>query len=117
MQPDSADKAGASFARLSGGQRQRLFVALALVNSPGVGFLDEMTQGLDPAAQRVAWELIRQLRERGTTVVLVTHYLHVCVPPARLPTDGNGLDQWLRAGKLAIEHRVRLDQAGTMSGD
>jgi ABC-2 type transport system ATP-binding protein len=70
-----AEKAKASFASLSGGQRQRLLVALALVNDPEVVFLDEMTQGLDPAARHVAWDLIRAIRERGTTVVLVTHYL------------------------------------------
>jgi ABC-2 type transport system ATP-binding protein len=69
------DKARASFASLSGGQRQRLFVALALVNNPEVVFLDEMTTGLDPAARRVAWELIRKIRERGSTVVLVTHFM------------------------------------------
>jgi ABC-2 type transport system ATP-binding protein len=67
------DKQKASFAGLSGGQRQRLFVALALVNDPEVVFLDELTQGLDPAARRVAWGLIRAIRERGATVVLVTH--------------------------------------------
>lgn len=66
-------KAKASFAGLSGGERQRLFVALALANDPELVFLDEMTQGLDPAGRRVAWELIRAIRERGTTVVLVTH--------------------------------------------
>jgi ABC-2 type transport system ATP-binding protein len=70
-----ADKRTASFAGLSGGQRQRLFVALALVNDPEVVFLDELTQGLDPAARRVAWGLIRAIRERGATVVLVTHYM------------------------------------------
>jgi ABC-2 type transport system ATP-binding protein len=70
-----ADKAKASFHSLSGGQRQRLFVALALVNHPEVVFLDEMTTGLDPAARRVAWDLIRQIRERGSTVVLVTHFM------------------------------------------
>jgi ABC-2 type transport system ATP-binding protein len=70
-----ADKRTASFASLSGGQRQRLFVALALVNDPEVVFLDELTQGLDPAARRVAWELIRAIRQRGATVVLVTHYM------------------------------------------
>jgi ABC-2 type transport system ATP-binding protein len=68
-------KAKASFSSLSGGQRQRLFVALALINDPEVVFLDELTQGLDPAARRVAWGLIRQIRERGATVVLVTHYM------------------------------------------
>jgi ABC-2 type transport system ATP-binding protein len=70
-----ADKRTASFAGLSGGQRQRLFVALALVNDPEVVFLDELTQGLDPAARRVAWGLIRAIRDRGATVVLVTHYM------------------------------------------
>ena len=69
------EKGKASFASLSGGQRQRLLVALALVNDPKVVFLDEMTTGLDPAARRVAWELIRAIRERGTTVVLVTHFM------------------------------------------
>jgi ABC-2 type transport system ATP-binding protein len=70
-----AGKHNASFGSLSGGQRQRLFVALALVNNPRVVFLDEMTTGLDPAARRMAWELIRQIRDRGTTVVLVTHFM------------------------------------------
>jgi ABC-2 type transport system ATP-binding protein len=70
-----AEKAKASFASLSGGQRQRLLVALALVNDPEVVFLDELTQGLDPAARHVAWDLIEAIRERGATVVLVTHYL------------------------------------------
>ncbi len=69
------EKRNASFSNLSGGQRQRLFVALALVNDPEVVFLDEMTAGLDPAARRVAWDLIRAIRERGTTVVLVTHFM------------------------------------------
>jgi ABC-2 type transport system ATP-binding protein len=70
-----ADKRKAAFSSLSGGQRQRLFVALALVNDPEVVFLDELTQGLDPAARRVAWGLIRAIRGRGATVVLVTHYM------------------------------------------
>ena len=69
------DKRDTAFARLSGGQRQRLLVALALVNRPRVVFLDEMTTGLDPAARRVAWELIEQIRARGTAVVLVTHFM------------------------------------------
>ena len=70
-----AEKSNASFASLSGGQRQRLFVALALVNRPELVFLDEMTTGLDPAARRTAWDLIRTIRENGTTVVLVTHFM------------------------------------------
>jgi ABC-2 type transport system ATP-binding protein len=70
-----AEKRQASFGSLSGGQRQRLFIALALVNNPRLVFLDEMTTGLDPAARRVAWELIKSVQERGTTVVLVTHFM------------------------------------------
>jgi ABC-2 type transport system ATP-binding protein len=70
-----ASKRKASFGSLSGGQRQRLFVALALVNSPEIVFLDEMTTGLDAAARRVAWDLILAIRERGATVVLVTHFM------------------------------------------
>ena len=72
---DLAGKRKASFSSLSGGQRQRLFIALALLNNPKVVFLDEMTTGLDPAARRVAWDLIRTVREKGTTVVLVTHFM------------------------------------------
>jgi len=69
------DKAKAAFHSLSGGQRQRLFVALALVNEPELVFLDEMTTGLDPVARRDAWGLIREIRDRGATVVLVTHFM------------------------------------------
>jgi ABC-2 type transport system ATP-binding protein len=70
-----ADKRNDTFASLSGGQRQRLFVALALVGDPEIIFLDEMTQGLDPAGRRVAWDLIRALRANDKTVLLVTHYM------------------------------------------
>ncbi|MGD2059588.1 MAG: ABC transporter ATP-binding protein [Acidimicrobiia bacterium] len=69
------EKRNARFSSLSGGQQQRLFVALALANDPHLVFLDEMTTGLDPASRRVAWELIRRMRERGTTVILVTHFM------------------------------------------
>jgi ABC-2 type transport system ATP-binding protein len=64
-----------SFASLSGGQRQRLFIALALLNEPRVVFFDELTQGLDPLARSDVWRAIREVRERGTTVVLVTHFM------------------------------------------
>lgn len=70
-----ADKRKDSFHGLSGGQKQRLFIALALVNDPELVFLDEMTTGLDPAARRVAWDLVRKVRDLGTTVVLVTHFM------------------------------------------
>ena len=66
-------KRRAAFATLSGGQRQRLFIALALLGEPEIVVLDELTTGLDPAARRETWELVRRLRAAGTTVVLVTH--------------------------------------------
>ena len=69
------DQRAQAFDSLSGGQRQRLFIALAFVNSPEVVFLDELTQGLDPQARRATWELIREIRQGGTTVVLVTHFM------------------------------------------
>jgi ABC-2 type transport system ATP-binding protein len=64
-----------AFRSLSGGERQRLFIALALVNRPQVVFLDELTQGLDPAARRETWRLIERIRDDGATVVLVSHYM------------------------------------------
>lgn len=63
------------FGKLSGGQKQRLFIALALVGRPEVAFLDELTTGLDPAARRETWQLIRQVRDSGVTVVLVSHFM------------------------------------------
>ncbi len=70
-----ADKARTRFAKLSGGQKQRLSVALALVGSPRVAVLDELTTGLDPQARRDTWELIEGVRDRGVTIVLVTHFM------------------------------------------
>jgi ABC-2 type transport system ATP-binding protein len=70
-----ASKAKAPFAKLSGGQKQRLFIALALVGNPELVFLDELTAGLDPGARRVTWDLIRQVRDHGVTVVLVSHFM------------------------------------------
>ena len=64
-----------AFASLSGGERQRLFLVLALVNRPRLVVLDELTQGLDPAARRGVWSAVDQLRRDGTTVLLVTHEL------------------------------------------
>jgi ABC-2 type transport system ATP-binding protein len=69
------DLLGKPFGTLSGGQRQRLFLALTMVNEPRLVFLDELTQGLDPVARRETWQLIERARDRGTSVVLVTHDL------------------------------------------
>jgi ABC-2 type transport system ATP-binding protein len=70
-----AEKRDARFGTLSGGQKQRLFIALALVGSPQVAFLDELTTGLDPQARRAAWDLVKQIRDAGVTVVLVSHFM------------------------------------------
>ena len=64
-----------AYRSLSGGEQQRLFLALALVNRPQLVFLDELTQGLDPSARRETWALIERVRDAGTTVVLVSHYM------------------------------------------
>ncbi len=69
------EKLGSYYKTLSGGQKQRLSVALALIGQPKSAVLDEMTTGLDPQARLDAWELIERTRERGTTILLVTHYM------------------------------------------
>ena len=69
------ERRDSAFASLSGGERQRLFLVLALLNRPQLVFLDELTQGLDPAARRNVWAAVGQLRDEGATVVLVTHEL------------------------------------------
>jgi ABC-2 type transport system ATP-binding protein len=69
------DSAGALFENLSGGQKQKLGLALSLVNSAELLFLDEPTTGLDPNARRAIWEVIRGLKSKGRTVILTTHYL------------------------------------------
>jgi ABC-2 type transport system ATP-binding protein len=69
------DKARSQVRTLSGGQKQRFSIAAALVNEPRVLFLDEPTTGLDPQARRHLWGLVRQIRDRGHTIVLTTHYM------------------------------------------
>ena len=69
------DSADTYFLKLSGGQKQKVGMALSLVNDPELVFLDEPTTGLDPAARRAVWEVIRGLKKEGRTVLLTTHYL------------------------------------------
>jgi ABC-2 type transport system ATP-binding protein len=69
------DKARARYEKLSGGQKQRFSIASTLINSPRVIFLDEPSTGLDPQARLNLWELVRQIRGEGVTVVLTTHYM------------------------------------------
>jgi ABC-2 type transport system ATP-binding protein len=70
-----AEKLTDYYRSLSGGQKQRLSIALALIGKPKIAVLDEMTMGLDPQARRDTWELIEGVRDRGVTIVLVTHYM------------------------------------------
>lgn len=69
------DKAKVKFKELSGGQKQRFSIATTLINEPRIIFLDEPTTGLDPQARRNLWDLIRQIRDKGTTVIITTHYM------------------------------------------
>lgn len=69
------EKANSYVEQLSGGQKQRLSIAAALVHRPKVFFMDEPTTGLDPQARRNLWDLIKQVRNKGITVILTTHYL------------------------------------------
>lgn len=69
------EKRDTQYRRLSGGQKQRLSIALALVGQPKVAILDELSTGLDPQARRETWKLIESIRDRGVTVLLVTHLM------------------------------------------
>ena len=69
------DKSNAKFKELSGGQKQRFSISTTLINKPKIIFLDEPTTGLDPQARRNLWELIKDIRSKGTTVIITTHYM------------------------------------------
>jgi ABC-2 type transport system ATP-binding protein len=96
-----ADKRTAQYRHLSGGQKQRLSVALALVGNPRIAILDELTTGLDPQARRDTWQLVEDVRARGVTVVLVTHFMDEA---ERL------------ADRIAIIDRGRLIALDTLAG-
>jgi len=87
-----------TYRRLSGGQRQRLGVALAVVGRPELVFLDEPTAGLDPQGRRASWELVKQLRDDGVTVVLTTHHMD----------EAERLSDW-----VVILHHGRVVAEGT----
>ena len=72
---DLKEKAKSKFKELSGGQKQRFSVATTLINEPKIIFLDEPTTGLDPQARRGLWELVKNIRDKGTTVIITTHYM------------------------------------------
>jgi ABC-2 type transport system ATP-binding protein len=97
---DLGEKRATRTKELSGGQRQRLAVALALVNDPEVVFLDEPTTGMDPAARRSLWEIVRGLQSSGKTILLTTHYME----EAEVLCD-----------RLAIMDHGRILEAGTVN--
>ena len=70
-----ADKAKNKYKEMSGGQKQRFSIATTLINQPKIVFLDEPTTGLDPQARRNLWELIKDIRDKGTSVIITTHYM------------------------------------------
>jgi ABC-2 type transport system ATP-binding protein len=72
---DLAEKRNSRYRTLSGGQKQRLSVALALIGRPRIALLDELSTGLDPTARRDVWALISNIRDQGTTIMLVTHFM------------------------------------------
>ncbi len=72
---DLQEKKKSKFKELSGGQKQRFSICTTLINEPKIIFLDEPTTGLDPQARRNLWELIKQIKSKGTTIMLTTHYM------------------------------------------
>lgn len=99
------------FSSLSGGERQRLFLVLALLNRPRLVILDELTQGLDPAARRTVWDAIRQLHADGTTVLLVTHEMveaEALCDRIVVLRDGRVLDSGIPAELVARHANVAM---------
>ena len=104
------DKSKAKFKELSGGQKQRFSIATTLINTPKIIFLDEPTTGLDPQARRNLWHLIQEIRAKGTTVIITTHYMdeaeilcdRVAIIDAgeivALDTPGNLIDKLVAGG-------------------
>jgi ABC-2 type transport system ATP-binding protein len=119
------DRRRSAFASLSGGERQRLFLVLALLGQPRLVILDELTQGLDPAARRNVWAAIGQLHAAGTTVLLVTHELDeaealcgrvVAMRDGRVLDSGAPADLVDRHGRWATV-RFSSPRAETLAGE
>jgi len=113
-----ADKGGTPFRKLSGGQKQRLSIALALVGGPRIAVLDELTTGLDPQARRDTWELIERVRDRGVTIVLVSHFMEeaerLCDRVA-LIDKGRVVELGTPAAlaeRVAVEQRIQFRPSG-----
>src|SRR6266702_3683216 len=126
-----AERRRSAFGSLSGGERQRLFLVLALLNRPRLVFLDELTQGLDPAARRNVWAAVGNLRDEGATILLVTHEMdeaEALCDRVVIMRDGRVLDEgppadlvdrhakwatvrfgWPQAPELLLDELRRLD--------
>jgi ABC-2 type transport system ATP-binding protein len=110
-----ADRRETQFRRLSGGQKQRLSVALALVGNPEVAILDELTTGLDPRARRDTWGVIERIRDRGVTILLVTHFMEeaerladrvLLIDHGRIVAEGTPADLAARATTQTVRFRT-----------
>lgn len=115
-----ADKLRSSFGSMSGGEQQRVFLVLALLNQPRLVILDELTQGLDPAARREVWSSVAQLRDAGTTVLLVTHELdeaEVLCDRVVAIRSGRVLDAGTPAELVARHAGVATTRFGVRGGD
>jgi ABC-2 type transport system ATP-binding protein len=117
------EKRDTRFDKLSGGQRQRLSIALALVGNPKVAVLDELTTGLDPQARRDTWALIEDVRDRGVTILLVTHFMEeaerLCdrvalIDQGRVVATGSPADL---AGGVNSEQRIRFRPSVPMADE
>jgi len=105
------EKRNAHTITLSGGQKQRLAILVALVNEPGILFLDEPTTGLDPQARRRCWEVIKELQAKGKTVILSTHYME----EAEFLCDRVAIIDHGRIIALDTPHRL-IEQFGATHG-
>jgi len=119
-----AGRRRSAFSSLSGGERQRLFLVLAVLNRPRLVILDELTQGLDPAARRNVWAAVRQLHQAGTTVLLVTHEMDeaeelcdriIAMRDGRILDSGTPAELIERHARRATV-RFTLPEAGTPPG-
>lgn len=118
-----SEKKRTQYRKLSGGQKQRLSIALALIGNPEIAVLDELTTGLDPQARRDTWELIKNVRDRGVTIILVTHFMdeaeRLCdrlalIEAGRLVAvdTPRGL-----AGRVGTEQRLRFTPSADVADD
>ncbi|HMB52180.1 MAG TPA: ABC transporter ATP-binding protein [Thermoanaerobaculia bacterium] len=114
------------YGKLSGGQKQRLIFALALIGDPDLLFLDEPTVGLDVASRRTLWERIRELVQRGRTVLLTTHYLEeaealadriVVIDRGRIIAEGTPSEIEARAGSRRVRCRTRVEVGEVLALD